>query len=173
MADISIDYSQIQLQENIPLSEEEINRIAIQKRDFFKDTPGILLAGIIIIALIAAFVLKDEFINFKPYHYVAGICILMTFYFFCYFGIWLIYKYSVKNWEKDIKDGKNQLTSIVTYRHTTENDEYIITFAGRHKHEKIKLPVEKIYYNHYKIGTRVTVTYLKYSKIVLTLNENP
>ncbi|EJL67997.1 hypothetical protein [Chryseobacterium populi] len=173
MADTSIDYSQIQLKENIPLSEEELNRIAIQKRDFFKDTPGILLAAIIVIALIASFVLKDEFTNFKFYHYITGISILLVFYSFCYCIIWGIYKYSTKNWEKDIKDGKNKLTSIITYRHKTENDEYIITFAGRHKHEKIKLPVEKAYYDRYPKGTKVIVTYLKYSKVVLTLNENP
>ncbi|MBP2618772.1 hypothetical protein [Chryseobacterium jejuense] len=55
MTKVLIDYSQIYLQENIPLSEEEVNMIATHKRDFFKDFSGVVIAVIMITTLIAAF----------------------------------------------------------------------------------------------------------------------
>lgn len=64
--------------------------------------------------------------------------------------MWLIYKYFLKKWKKDIANGKNKLASIIIYRHKTENDEYIITFAGRNKHKKIRLPAEWTDYSQQK-----------------------
>ena len=43
MTNLPIDYLQIKLQENIPLSEEEIKYIDKQRREFFKNASGILL----------------------------------------------------------------------------------------------------------------------------------
>ena len=74
------------------------------------------------------------------------------------------------NWKKDIANGKNKLSSVIISHHTTEY-EHMITFAGPHKGEKIRMPVKKEDYDHFKIGTKVHVIYLKYSKEVLVLSE--
>ncbi|MCQ9637470.1 hypothetical protein MP477_21170 [Chryseobacterium sp. WG23] len=171
MEKILVDYSQIHLQENIPLHEEEINNIATQKKDFFKNTPASLLVALIIMVLIACYFLQNDFKNFKYYHYLLFIGIVLALYAFFYFLIWLTYKYYLRNWKKDIETGKNQLTSIVISRHKTENDEYMMTFAGRSQHEKIRLPAEKEDYYRYETGTKVVVSYLKYSKVILFIHE--
>lgn len=171
MGKVSIDYSQIQLEENIPLTDSELNNINVQRKGFFKDAPGILLAVMILIILIACYLLKDEFINFKYYHYILFFCVASALYAFFYLIMYLVYMYFVQNWEKDIRNGKNSLKSIITSQHTTENDEYIFTFSGRNKDEKIKLPVSKDDYLRYKTGMQVAVVYLKHSKVVLSLEE--
>ncbi|MCT2562876.1 hypothetical protein [Chryseobacterium herbae] len=171
MAENSIDYSQIKLQENIPLTEEERNTIAVQKQDFFKHVPGVLLLVIILMVLMACYLLKDEFHDFKYYHYLLFLGIALMLYAFFYGIMHLVYFYSVKNWEKDIQNGKNKLTSIIISRHKTENDEYIITFSGRNRKEKIRLPVSKDDYLGYNVGTKVVVVYLKYSKTVISLDH--
>ncbi|PIF43157.1 hypothetical protein CLU96_0061 [Chryseobacterium sp. 52] len=170
MAETSIDYSQIELQEKIPLTEEERNTIAIQKQDFFKHVPGVLLSVILLMILIACYLLKDEFHDFKYYHYLLFFGVALALYAFFYCMMYLVYTYSVKNWEKDIQNGKNRLTSIIISRHETENDEYIITFSGRNRKEKIRLPVSKADYLNYHAGTKVVVIYLKYSKTVISLD---
>lgn len=172
MTKVIIDYSQVHLQENIPLSEEEVNRIARHKRDFSKDFSGVVLAVMMIIMLMAAYFLKNEFKNFKYYHYILFIGVAVAFYLFFYLIHRLIYQYLKGRWKKDIKNGKNRLKSIIISKHKTEGDEYILTFAGCHKGDKIRLPVEKTAYYQYEKGARVMVTYLKYSKEVLTLDDS-
>jgi len=164
-----IDYSQIFLQENIPLNEEEINKIADHKKDFFKDFSGAVIAVIIIVMLMAAFFLQNEFKNFKYYHYILFFGGAVALYLFFALIHWLLYQYFKGRWKKDLENGKNRLSSMVISRHKTENDEYMMTFAGRHKGEKIMLPVEKTVYYQYELGTKVMVTYLKYSKEILSL----
>ncbi|WP_284461380.1 hypothetical protein [Chryseobacterium sp.] len=171
MEKIVVDYSQIHLQENIPLHEEEINNIAAQKKDFFKNVPASLLVALIMLVLIACYFLQNDFKNFKYYHYILFIGVVVALYAFFYALIWLIYQYFLRNWKKDIENGKNHLTSIVTSRHKTENDEYIMTFAGRNKHEKIRLPAEREDYHRYEAGTKVVITYLKYSKVILSIHK--
>ncbi|WP_223608717.1 hypothetical protein [Chryseobacterium sp. OSA05B] len=169
MAETSIDYSQIELHENIPLTEGEQNTIAIQKQDFFKHVPCILLSVLLLMVLIACYLLKDEFHHFKYYHYLLFFGIALVLYAFFYGIMHLVHARSVKNWEKDIQHGKNILTSIIISRHETENDEYIITFSGRNRKEKIRLPVSKADYLNYHVGTKVVMIYLKYSKTVISL----
>ncbi|HCA06772.1 hypothetical protein [Chryseobacterium sp.] len=171
MAKTSIDYSQIELQEHIPLTEEEINSIADQKQDFFKHVPGVLILVILLMVLMACYLLKDKFHDFKYYHYLLFFGITLALYAFFYGIMYLVYIYFVKNWEKDIKSGKNRLTSFIISAHKTENDEYIITFSGRNRKEKIRLPVSKSDYLNYHVGTKVVVVYLKYSKTVISLKE--
>lgn len=170
MTKVLIDYSQIYLRENIPLSEEEVNTIATHKRDFFKDFSGVVIAVIMITTLITAFFLKNEFKNFKYYHYILFIAAAVALYLFFLIIHWLIYQYVKGRWKKDIENGKNRLKSIIISKHKTEGDEYIITFAGCRQGEKIRLPVEEKDYYQYETGTKVTVTYLKYSKEVLSLD---
>ncbi|SDJ88810.1 hypothetical protein [Chryseobacterium jejuense] len=172
MTKVLIDYSQIYLQENIPLSEEEVNMIATHKKDFFKDFSGVVIAVIMITTLIAAFFLKNEFKNFKYYHYILFIAAAVSLYLFFLLIHWLIYQYVKGRWKKDLENGKNRLKSIIISKHKTEGDEYIITFAGCSKGEKIRLPVKKKVYDEYETGTKVMVTYFKYSKEVLSLDHD-
>ncbi|MRG45709.1 hypothetical protein GFS24_11320 [Chitinophaga sp. SYP-B3965] len=160
-----IDYLQINLQENIPLSDEEIKHIDKQRSEFFKNAPGVLLACTLLIMAIAYYFLQNEF---SPVWFVFAGLVLFGFF---YLMIWLTFRYFKSNWKKDIANGKNKLSSVIINRHKTENDEYIFTFAGRHKAEKIKIPVKKADYYKYQPGTKVLVTYLKYSKEVLELTE--
>jgi hypothetical protein len=169
MKGFSIDYLQVKLQENIPLSNEEIKHIDKQRRDFFKNTSGILITCTLLIMAIAYYFLQNELTNFQYYHYFlfafAGFALFSLFYLI----VWLTFINFRNNWEKDITNGKNKLSSVIIGLHKTEYDEYIITFAGRHKGEKIKIPVKKSDYYNYQIGTKVVVTYLKYSKESLEL----
>jgi hypothetical protein len=171
MINIPIDYLQIKLQENIPLSDDEIKHIDKQRREFFKDIPGILLACTLLIMAIAYYFLQSEFSNFQYYGYILFAFAGLALFGFFYLMIWLIFIRFKNNWDKDIINGKNKLSSVIVNRHKTENDEYIITFAGQHKDEKIRIPVKKVEYYNYPIGTRVLVTYLKYSNEVLELTE--
>ncbi|MEJ5105335.1 hypothetical protein [Chryseobacterium sp. MYb328] len=172
MTKVLIDYSQIHLQENIPLNEEELHRIAIHKRDFFKDFSGVVLAVIILVMLTGAYFLQNEFKNFKYYHYLLFFGVAVALYLFFLLMHWLLYQYFKGRWKKDIQNGKNRLESIIISKHKTEGDEYIITFAGCHKGKKIMLSVEKTDYDQYEIGTKVMVTYFKYSKEVLSLGHS-
>lgn len=171
MTDIPIDYLQIKLQENIPLSDDEIKHIDKQRREFFKNTPGILFACTLLIMAIAYYFLQNEFSNSQYYGYILFASAGFALFGFSYLIIWLTFRNFKTNWEKDITNGKNKLSSVIINRHKTENDEYIVTFAGRHKDEKIRIPVKKVVYYNYPIGTKVLVTYLKYSNEVLELTE--
>ncbi|WP_436486531.1 hypothetical protein [Chitinophaga sp. ARDCPP14] len=170
MTHFPIDYFQVVLQENIPLSEDEIKHIDKQRSEFFKDAPGILMTATLFIMAIAYYFIQHE-INLQYYHYIlfvfAGIAMFGLFYLF----VWLTFRSFKNDWKKDIINGKNKLSSVIISRHKTENDEYIVTFAGRHKGEKFSLPVKKADYYHYPIGTKVLVSYLKYSKEVLEITE--
>lgn len=169
MTDFSIDYLQVKLEENIPLSAEEIKQIDKQRREFFKNTPGMLLACTLLIIAIAYYFLQNEWINFQYYHYFLFALAGFTLFSFSYLIVWLTFRNFRNNWEKDITNGKNKLASVIIGLHKTEHDEYIITFAGRHKAEKIVIPVKKSDYYNYPIGTKVVITYLKYSKELLNL----
>ncbi|MDQ0641509.1 hypothetical protein QF042_005074 [Pedobacter sp. W3I1] len=169
MADFTIDYLQVKLEEKIPLSEQDIKHIGEQKRDFFKDTPGILLACTLLIMAVAYYFLHGEWTNLRYYHYIVFVLAGLALFSLLYLTIWLVFRNFRNNWERDIKNGKNKLSSVIISYHKTEHGEYIVTFAGRHKGEKIRMPVKKTDYYNYQIGTKVLVTYLKYSKEVLEL----
>lgn len=171
MTNVLIDYSQIHLQENIPLDEKDIRHIANHKKDFFKDFSGVVIAVIIIVMLMASYFLQNEFKNFKYYHYILFFCSAVALYLFFTLVHWLLYQYFKGRWKKDLENGKNRLSSIVISRHKTENDEYMMTFAGRHNSEKIRLPADKTDYYRFEPGTKVVVTYFKYSKEILSLES--
>ncbi|SKD09068.1 hypothetical protein SAMN05660461_4947 [Chitinophaga ginsengisegetis] len=169
MTNIPIDYLQIVLQENIPLSDEEIAHIDKQRREFFKNTTGILMAGTLLIMAIAYYFIQNELINFR--YYVLFVFAGFAMFSFFYLIVWLTFRNFKKNWEKDIRHGKNKLSSVIISRHKTENDEYMLTFAGRHKGEKFRIPVKKADYYRYETGAKARVTYLKYSKEALELSN--
>jgi len=80
-------------------------------------------------------------------------------------------RYNKYNWKKDKLNGKNKLTSVVINRDKTEHAEYL-TFAGPFKNEKIRIEVKQEDYNRYKAGSKVVVTYLKFSKKALKIIDS-
>ncbi|MEZ2443494.1 hypothetical protein AB6805_17340 [Chitinophaga sp. RCC_12] len=170
MTHFRIDYSQVELQENIPLNEEEIKHIDKQQSEFFNDAPTILMTSTLFIMAIAYYFIQHE-INLQYYHYILFVFAGLALFGILYLFVWLTFRSFKNNWKKDILNGKNKLSSVIISRHKTENDEYIMTFAGRHKSEKFRFPVKKADYYQYPIETKVLVSYLKYSKEVLEITE--
>ncbi|MDW9382893.1 hypothetical protein [Chryseobacterium sp. JV558] len=170
MSDIQTDYPQLQLEENIPLSDEEIQKVETDQRKITQVAPAILGGCTLFVMALSAFFIKDDFSKFKYYDYIlfagAGLVLLG----FAYLMYLLVTRYDRRNWKKDKISGKNKLSSIVIDSDTTEYGEYL-TFAGPAKNKKIRLLVTQEDYSRYKTGTKVVVTYLKYSKSVISISE--
>lgn len=170
MEDHQIDNSQIRLQENIPLSEEEVKQIETEQKKGMKVIVITLAVSILFIGIIAALsVDKEVFYTLKYYDYIVFVGIGLSLFVFCYSIAWLTDKYMRHNWKKDKLKGKNKLTTIVINRDKTEHAEYL-TFAGPLKNQKIRIEVKQEDYNRYKVGSKVIVTYLKFSKRALEIN---
>lgn len=130
-----------------------------------------LVVGILFLAIIAVLSVRKETLdNLKYYDYIAFSCIGFLFFCFCYFFAWLADRYSKYNWKKDKLNGKNKLTSVVIKRDKTEHAEYL-TFSGPFKNEKIRIEVKPEDYDRYQIGSKVIVTYLKFSKQALEIAD--
>jgi len=162
---------QIRLQENIPLTEEEIEQMETGQKAVMRIAVITLLAGMLFIGIIAALSVEKETLhNLKYYDYIAFTAIGLLMFSCCYCIAWLVDRYSKYNWKKDKLNGKNRLTSVVIGRDKTEYAEYL-TFSGRFKNEKIRIEVKQEDYNRYKIGSKVIVTYLKFSKMALDIAD--
>jgi hypothetical protein len=166
-----IDYMQIQLQENIPLTEEEIKQMEATQKTFMRIAVITLVAGMFFIGIIAALAVEKETLdNLKYYDYIAFTAIGLLMFSFCYCIAWLADRYNKYNWKKDKLNGKNRLTSVVIGRDKTEHAEYL-TFSGPFKNEKIRIEVKQEDYNRYKTGSKVIVTYLKFSRTALDITD--
>jgi hypothetical protein len=164
MKEHRIDISQIHLQENIPLTEEEIRQFETTQKTALKIAVITITIAIPLLGAIAALSAKKETLyNLKYYDYVLFAGVGLFLFAFFYFMAWLADKFSKHNWQKDKLNGKSKLTSVVVNRHKTEDGQYL-TFAGPSENKKIRIEVEQADYNRYKIGSKVTVTYLKYSR---------
>lgn len=159
-----IDISQILLEEHIPLTEEEIKEMETGQEVVMRIVVITIVVAILLIGVIAALsVKKENLYKLKYYDYVLFAGAGLSLFGFCYFIAWLINKYSRHNWKKDKLNGKNKLTSVVLNRDKTEYGEYL-TFAGPFENQKIRIEVKKEDYDRYKIGSKLVVTYLKFSK---------
>jgi hypothetical protein len=169
MADHQIDNSQIQLQENIPLTDEEIKQMEAAQKVFMKVAVITLAIATLLIGIIAAFSTEKEHLyNLKYYDYIVFAGLGLSLFGFCYLIAWLADKYNKHNWKKDKLNGKNKLTSVVINRDKTEHAEYL-TFAGPFENPKIRIEVKQEDFDRYKIGSKVVVTYLKFSKKALEI----
>lgn len=156
--------SHIQLQENIPLTEEEIKQTDTAQKTMMRVAVITIAVAILLIGIIAASSVKEETLNnLKYYDYLVFGGIGLSLFGFCYFIAWGVSKYDRYNWEKDKSAGKSKLTSVVINRDKTEHAEYL-TFAGPLENQKIRLEVKPEDYKRYTIGSKVMVTYLKFSK---------
>jgi len=165
-----MDNSEIQLQENIPLSDIDLKYIETQQKAFAKTLPTVFAICTLFTMGFISLCVKDNFINFNYYDYILFVGAGFAMFGFCYFIGWSLNRYDNYNWKKDKTYGKNKLTSVIISRDKTEYGEYL-TFAGRLKKDKIRLKVKQGDYDHYQIGTKVLVTYLKFSKEALELIE--
>ena len=171
MEDLQIDKLQIQLQQNIPLGEEEIMEMDRGHKVMTKMIAVIIAVSVVLMGLIAVFTVKKETLEALGYEdYFAFLCVGLSFFCFCYLIAWLCVQYSRYNWKKDKLNGKNRLTSMVVDRDKTEHAEYL-TFVGPADNEKIRIEVDLEDYNRYKIGSKVIVTYLKFSKKALEITD--
>lgn len=171
MENHQIENSQIRLQENIPLTDDEIEQTEIDQKVFMRVAVITLVIGIFFLGIIAVLSVKKETLdNLKYYDYIAFSFIGLLFFSFCYLIAVLADRYNKYNWKKDKLNGKNKLTSVVINRDKTEHAEYL-TFAGPFRNEKIRIEVKQEDYNRYKIGSKVIVTYLKFSKKALEITD--
>ena len=171
MEDHQIDKLQIQLQQNIPLREEEIMEMERGHKVMMRIIAVTIAVSMVLMGLIAVFAVKKETLEGLGYEdYFAFVCGGVSFFCFCYLIAWLCVQYSRYNWRKDKLKGKNRLTSVVVDRDKTEHAEYL-TFLGPADNERIRIEVDLEDYNRYKIGSRVIVTYLKFSKKVLEITD--
>ena len=159
----------IQLQENIPLSDQDLQHIKTQQRVFTKTVPIVLAGCTLFTMLLASLFIKDKFATFKYYDYILFICGGFALYAFCYLISLMVSVYDNRNWKKDKLNGKNKLKSVIIHRDKTEYAEYL-TFAGPHANDKIRIRVTQEDFNRYETGAKILVTYLKYSKEALEIS---
>lgn len=162
------DDFKIQLQENIRLSTEEIERIEAGLKGFRKIISAILAFATLLVMGFIAFLMKDSQTQFKYYDYFLFVAAGFVLFGFCYLIALLVVWYDTANWKKDKVVGKNKLLSIVINKDATEYGEYL-TFAGVTQNDKIRLKVKPEEYSLYPIGTKLSVTYLKFSKEALCI----
>lgn len=170
MSEIQPDYTEVHLEENIPLNDEEIQKFETNQRKITQIMPAILGGCTFFVMALAAFFIKDEFSKFKYYDYILFAGAGLVLFGFAYIMYLLVIGYDRQNWKKDKTKGKNKLLSIVIDSDTTEYGKYL-TFAGPAKNKKIRLLVNQEDYSRYKAGAKVVVTYLKYSKTALSIRE--
>lgn len=169
MTDHQIDYSKIRLQENIPLTGEEIKQMDAAQKGFMKIVLITMIVALFFIGIIAALSVKKETLNNLKYDDYVGFAVAgLLIFAFCYFIAWLADQYNKHNWKKDKLNGKYKLTSVVINRDKTEHAEYL-TFAGPLKNQKIRIEVTPEDYSRYKVGSKIMVTYLKFSKKALEI----
>ena len=169
MTDHQINNSQIQLQENIPLTDEEIKQMETMLKPVMKIVIITIVITELLMGIIAALCTKKEDLyNLKYYDYIGFTVLGLLLFIICCSIAWLADKYNKHNWKKDKLNGKNKLTSVVINRDKTEHAEYL-TFVQPFENQKIRIEVNPEDYNRYKIGSRVIVTYLKFSKKALEI----
>lgn len=146
---------EIRLQENIPLSNEDIAYIESEKKVF--DTAWIIP---VVVTLFSIIIMASK----KTQDDVFFTVVLIVF-AASYLPIWLILKHHKANFEKDKRYGKNKLTTVVLHSYEEENGHCFVTFAGQDQKYEITLKVEDSH--RYPAGTKVMVTYLKFSREAL------
>lgn len=172
MENHQINYSQIRLQENIPLTEEEIRLMEEEQKGVMRMFVITFVIGILFIGIIGVLsVEKETLYNLKYYDYIGFVGVGLILFVICFFIAWVADGYNIHNWEKDKSQGKNKLTSVVINRDKTEHAEYL-TFAGPLENQKIRIEVKQEDFSHYKIGAEVIVIYLKYSRRAIEVIGN-
>lgn len=154
---------ELRLEENIPLTVDEIKEIERGHKSVLRAVVVTILVSMVFMGMIGVFSVSKETLDGLGYEdYFAFFCVGFLFFCFCYLMAWFCVAYFRYNWKKDKVIGKNRLVSVVVDRDKTEHGEYL-TFAGP-EHEKIRIEVDLEDYQRYPLGSKVLVTYLKFSR---------
>ncbi|MDR6783351.1 hypothetical protein ABIE26_000161 [Pedobacter africanus] len=158
---------EVRLEENIPLTADEINEMERGHKAMLRMIALTIALGMVFMGVIAVFSVKKETLDGLDYEdYFAFLCVGLSFFCFCYLMAWLCIQYFKYNWRKDKSSGKNRLSTVVVDRDKTEHAEYL-TFEG--PAHKIRIEVDLEDYQRYPVGSKVLVTYLKFSKKALNI----
>ncbi len=158
------------LQEGIAFTDKEVAYLKAQQTQAAKAVPLILGICTLAVMTFMAYCIMDSFSRLSYSDFILFALAGMALYGFCYLVFWLLRKYDNANLERDIKQGKSILTSIVIGRDKTEYGTYL-TFAGPDNNNRIRITVTPSAYNNHQVGTKVMVTYLKFSKRALEIVE--
>lgn len=167
---LETDNFEVELQENIPLSDEDLQHILTAQRGFAKTIPIVLAGCTLFFMLFMSWLIRDKFATFKYYDYILFICAGLAMFGICYLMSLLVSTYDNRNWKKDKLNGKNRLRSVIINRDKTEYAEYL-TFAGKEAKDKIRIRVKEEDYSRLKVGAKIDITYLKYSREALKIVE--
>lgn len=159
MSDLSIDYSKIEVKENIPLTNDDIMIFEKKQKKGRRTKPLIIIISSLLILCITYYALEEKSTRFKGDILIAGFVLCGI----GYLRYLLLRSLDKANLQKDIKKGKTKLISILINKYTTRYGFYF-TFAGKNKDEKINMNVNYQEYNAYQIGQKLIVTYLPHSK---------
>ena len=171
MEDNPAHSSQIELQENIPLTENEIQEAEKGLNVGMKIATITIAVTTVFLGVIAVLcTTKENLSKLKYYDYISFALVGLLMFCFCYLIALLADRYNKHNWKKDKLNGKNRLISVVIDRDKTEHAEYL-TFSGPLENEKVRIEVKQEYYNRFQIGSKVMVTYLKFSKKALEITD--
>lgn len=158
---------EVRLEENIPLTGDEINEMERGHKAMLRMIALTITLGMVFMGVIAVFSVKKETLDGLDYEdYFAFLCVGLLFFCFCYLMAWLCVQYFRHNWKKDKSSGKSRLSTVVVDRDKTEHAEYL-TFEG--PAGKIRIEVDLEDYQRYPVGSKVLVTYLKFSKKALNI----
>lgn len=158
---------EVRLEENIPLTGDEINEMERGHKAMLRMIALTITLGMVFMGVIAVFSVKRETLDGLDYEdYFAFLCVGLLFFCFCYLMAWLCVQYFRYNWKKDKSSGKSRLSTVVVDRDKTEHAEYL-TFEG--PTGKIRIEVDLEDYQRYPVGSKVLVTYLKFSKKALNI----
>lgn len=164
-----IDHVAIQLEENIPLTEEDIRRKEANLKAGKKYLPLILGVITLLVMAFGAFLIKDSWGQLKYYEYLLLVAGGFALYGFCLLIAQLVFWFDAAKWKKDKAWGKNRLTSTIIRRGKTEYGGEYLTFAGTNAKDEISIKVKRDDYSRFQLGEKVTVTYLKFSEEALEL----
>jgi hypothetical protein len=165
MVPVSFDYTQVNLQEQVPMSDAEIKEVKKRMSWLAKATLKIIVMIEVILLIFLIWCIKP--ISKNDYSFL--MLVFLPTVGICHLIFWLLTKFSNINLKKDIAIGKNVLTSVLIGKRKARRVGTFFIIAGRHQKEKISLPVDYQNYSHYQIGQKFTVHYLKYSKEILRI----
>ena len=169
MMDFLNDNSQIH-SDIIPLSSEEIADKENESEANAKVVPIILGICTVITMLFLVYLMRAKFKDFKYYEYLLFVGAGFALFGFSYLMGLLVTKYDNHNWKKNKVNGKIKLTTLIIGSDRTKYGEYLI-FADPNKNEKMRVKVSTKVYKEFKVGTKVTVLYLKHSRKTLEIIE--
>jgi hypothetical protein len=169
MAGVTIDYSQILLQENIPFSKEELADFE-KSMDINKKIPRYVSLLVLPLMAFIVWLIKDNLSKLKMVDFLLLAFATLLGYFFMYGIAKLLLMFDDNRLKKDLRIGKSKLQTFIINKDKTEYGEYI-TFAGRNEKEKIRLEVSQQDYKRLQTGTKVLVAFLKYRQQSITIEE--